>query len=134
MSEALNWIRRNGDRGAEVLAAVVGLESRHRSAERVHAEFDAHIVGIAPGRSAGKLHVGRFPWMVAAATSLYCPYIIGNEVVFPVTASSIVKGPLAGVSERPRLRPQPDPALHGRGERGVDLGPCLLHVGREGVA
>lgn len=96
-----------GAGGAEVLAAVGELETQHRAAERVHADFEALVKQLARDGSAEAGHIRRFQELVNALTSLYRPHIrIENELVFPVAARVLPAGEIQALGAEMRARRQ----------------------------
>ena len=98
---------RGGAGGAEVLVAVREMESQHREAELIHAEFDALVRLMAHDGSAEVGHVERFKELVVALTALYRPHIaVENEVVFPVAARVLPAAEILALGAEMRARRQ----------------------------
>jgi hemerythrin-like domain-containing protein len=96
-----------GAGGEDVLAAVRELEEQHRSAEHIHAEFDALVRLMARDGSAEADHLRRFTVLVNALTALYRPHIrVENEVVFTVAARVLPAAEIQTLGEEMRARRQ----------------------------
>lgn len=96
---------RGGAAGQEALAAMAELESQHRSAEQMHAEFDELVARIPRDGSAEAKDMDRFGEIVADLTSLYRPHIrLENELVFPVAASVLRAEEIQALGEEMRAR------------------------------
>jgi hemerythrin-like domain-containing protein len=96
---------RGGAGGAEVLAAVREMEAQHRTAERVHADFESLVARMARDGSAEAVHVGLFQELVVATAALYRPHIRAeNELVFPVAARVLPAVELQALGAEMRAR------------------------------
>lgn len=91
--------------GQEALAAMSELESQHRSAERLHAEFDELVGNLRRDGSAEEKELDRFGDMVAELTALYRPHILlENNLVFPVAARVLPVSAIQALGEEMRSR------------------------------
>ena len=94
-----------GSAGQEALAAISELESQHRSAERLHAQFDSLIGNLRRDGSAEEKELDRFGDMVAELTKLYRPHILlENNFVFPVAARVLPVSAIHALGEEMRNR------------------------------
>lgn len=94
-----------GSAGQEALAAMSELESQHRSAERLHAQFDALVGKLRRDGSAEEKELDRFGDMVAELTTLYRPHImLENNFVFPVAARVLPVSAIQALGEEMRNR------------------------------
>ncbi len=96
---------RGGTAGQDALAAMVELESQHRTAEQLHAEFD-ELVGCLPrDGSADAKELDRFNELVSELTTLYRPHILlENNFVFPVAARVLAASEIHTLGEEMRDR------------------------------
>lgn len=95
-----------GGEAEEALAALSELEAGHRSAERVHAEFDA-LVGRLPrdGSAAAAADLRRYAELAGALSELYGPHIrVEDEFVFPLSARVLPASALSAIGEEMRER------------------------------
>lgn len=94
-----------GAAGQEALAAMAELETQHRRAEQIHAEFDGLIERIPRDGSAEAKDLDHFNELVADLAALYRPHIrIENELVFPVAASVLTSNEIQALGEEMRAR------------------------------
>ena len=96
---------RGGTAGQDALAAMAELESQHRTAEQLHAEFD-ELVGCLPrDGSADAKELDRFNELVTELTTLYRPHILlENNFVFPVAARVLPASEIQALGEEMRAR------------------------------
>ncbi len=94
-----------GAAGREALAAIAELEPQHRTAEQLHAEFDALFARLPRDGSADAKDLDRFGEMVAQLTALYRPHIrLENELVFPVAARILPASEIQALGAEMRAR------------------------------
>ena len=94
-----------GSAGQEALAAMSELESQHRSAERLHAQFDELVGNLRRDGAAEEKELDRFGDMVAELTKLYRPHILlENNFVFPVAARVLPVSAIQALGEEMRNR------------------------------
>lgn len=94
-----------GSAGQEALAAMSELESQHRSAERLHAQFDELVGNLPRDGSAEEKELDRFGNMIAELTALYRPHILlENNLVFPVAARVLPASAIQALGEEMRNR------------------------------
>lgn len=94
-----------GSAEQEALAAMSELESQHRSAERLHAQFDDLVRNLRRDGSAEEKELDRFGDMVAELTTLYRPHILlENNFVFPVAARVLPATAIQALGEEMRNR------------------------------
>jgi hemerythrin-like domain-containing protein len=96
---------RGGTAGQDALAAMAELESQHRRAEKLHAEFDRLVDGLPRDGSADAKELDRFNELVAELTTLYRPHILlENNFVFPIAADVLPAGEIQTLGEEMRAR------------------------------
>lgn len=79
-----------GAEAGEALAALAALETEHRVAERVHAEFDELIEWFPRDGSAGIKEISLFNELVSELSDLYRPHIrVEDAIIFPTAARVI---------------------------------------------
>lgn len=94
-----------GSAGQDALAAMSELESQHRSAESLHAQFDELVGNLRRDGSAEEKELDRFGDMVAELTALYRPHILlENNMVFPVAARVLPVSAIQALGEEMRNR------------------------------
>ena len=94
-----------GSAGQDALAAMSELESQHRSAERLHAQFDELVGNLRRDGSVEEKELDRFGDMVAELTTLYRPHILlENNLVFPVAARVLPVSAIQALGEEMRNR------------------------------
>ncbi|HEX7125615.1 MAG TPA: hemerythrin domain-containing protein [Thermodesulfobacteriota bacterium] len=100
--------RRDRAAGDDALAAMVGLEAEHRTAEGVHRDLDALVARIPRDGSAGADEIERFRELTGRLRSLYTPHIrLENTVVFPIAARVLVPEDLGVIGAEMRARRRP---------------------------
>ena len=96
---------RGGTAGEDALAAMAQLESQHRAAEQLHAEFDKLVGSIPRDGSADGKELDRFNELVSELTTLYRPHILlENHLVFPVAARILPASEIQALGEEMRER------------------------------
>ncbi len=96
---------RGGAGGQDALAAMAELESQHRTAEQLHAEFDQLVGSLPRDGSADAKELDRFNELVAELTTLYRPHILlENNFVFPVAAEVLPASEIQALGEEMRAR------------------------------
>ena len=79
-----------GHEAEDALAALAALETEHRVAEGVHAEFDELVEWLPRDGSAGVKEIILFNELVAELADLYRPHIrVEDEIIFPAAARVI---------------------------------------------
>lgn len=79
-----------GHEAEEALAALAALETEHRVAEGVHAEFDELVEWLPRDGSAGVKEITLFNELVTELADLYRPHIrVEDEIIFPTAARVI---------------------------------------------
>jgi pyridoxamine 5'-phosphate oxidase len=96
---------RGGTAGQDALAAMTELESQHRTAEQLHAEFDELVGRLPRDGSADAKGLERFNELVTELTTLYRPHILlENNLVFPVAARVLPASEIQALGEEMRAR------------------------------
>ena len=96
---------RGGTAGQDALAAMAELESQHRTAEQLHAEFDQLVGSLPRDGSADAKDLDRFSEVVTELTTLYRPHILlENNFVFPVAAEVLPASEIQALGEEMRAR------------------------------
>jgi hemerythrin-like domain-containing protein len=94
-----------GSGGEDALAALTELESQHRAAEKLHAEFDDFVATLPRDGSADARELDCFSELVAELTTLYRPHImLENNIVFPIAARVLPASEIQGLGEEMRAR------------------------------
>jgi hemerythrin-like domain-containing protein len=94
-----------GQAAGEALAALAALETEHRVAEGVHAEFDELVGWLPRDGSAGVKEIYLFNELVAELADLYRPHIrVEDEIVFPTAARVIPPDALSIIGREMRAR------------------------------
>lgn len=76
-----------GHEAEDALAALAALETEHRVAEGVHAEFDELVGWLPRDGSAGVKEIDLFNELVTELADLYRPHIrVEDEIIFPAAA------------------------------------------------
>jgi hemerythrin-like domain-containing protein len=100
-----------GHAAEEALAALAALETEHRVAEGVHAEFDELVERLPRDGSAGVKEIYLFNELVAELADLYRPHIrIEDEIVFPTAARVVPPDALSIIGREMRARRRELPA------------------------
>jgi pyridoxamine 5'-phosphate oxidase len=96
---------RGGTAGQDALAAMAELESQHRTAEQLHAQFDELVGKLPRDGSADAGDLDRFSDLVAELTTLYRPHILlENNFVFPLAAEVLPASEIQALGEEMRAR------------------------------
>ncbi|HWQ36679.1 MAG TPA: hemerythrin domain-containing protein [Blastocatellia bacterium] len=91
----------------EALAALDELEPQHRTAESLHAEFDAFIALLPRDGLAELSSLDRYEELTAQLTALYRPHIrLENELIFPAAAQALSPEAIALIGAEMRARRQ----------------------------
>lgn len=94
-----------GHEAEEALAALAALETEHRVAEGVHAEFDELVEWLPRDGSAGVKEIDLFNELVAELADLYRPHIrVEDEIIFPSAARVIPPDALSIIGQEMRAR------------------------------
>ena len=94
-----------GTAGQDALVAMAELESQHRTAEQLHAEFDELVVSLPRDGSADAKDLDRFSEVVTELTTLYRPHILlENNFVFPIAAEVLPASEIQALGEEMRAR------------------------------
>ncbi len=94
-----------GAGGEEALAAMTELESQHRTAEKLHTEFDEFVSTLPRDGSADARELDCFSSLVAELKTLYRPHILlENNFVFPVAERVLSASEIQGLGEEMRAR------------------------------
>ncbi|HEY9402921.1 MAG TPA: hemerythrin domain-containing protein [Pyrinomonadaceae bacterium] len=89
----------------EALAAHAALETEHRVAEGVHAEFDELVEWLPRDGSAGIKEITLFNELVTELADLYRPHIrVEDEIIFPAAARVIPPDALSIIGQEMRAR------------------------------
>lgn len=99
-------LREHGGAGGEdALAALTELESQHRAAEKLHAEFDEFVSTLPRDGSADARELDCFSSLVAELTTLYRPHILlENNFVFPIAGRVLPAVEIQDLGEEMRAR------------------------------
>jgi hemerythrin-like domain-containing protein len=99
-------LREYGGHAAEdALAALASLETEHRVAEGVHAEFDELVEWLPRDGSAGVKEIYLFNELVTELADLYRPHIrVEDEIVFPTAARVIPSHALSIIGQEMKAR------------------------------
>lgn len=99
-------LREHGGAGGEdALAAMAELESQHRTAEKLHAEFDEFVSTLPRDGSADARELDCFSSLVAELVTLYRPHILlENNFVFPIAGRVLPAMEIQGLGEEMRAR------------------------------
>ncbi|HSQ25057.1 MAG TPA: hemerythrin domain-containing protein [Pyrinomonadaceae bacterium] len=99
-------LRQHGGSGGEdALAAMAELESQHRTAERLHAEFDEFVSTLPRDGSADKRELDCFGELVDGLATLYRPHIqLENNFVFPIAGRVLPANEIQALGEEMRAR------------------------------
>jgi len=96
---------RGGAAGQEALAAMAELETQHRSAEKLHAEFGRVVEGLPRDGSADGKDLDRFRELISELTTLYRPHILlENNFVFPVATRVLPASEIQTLGDEMRTR------------------------------
>jgi hemerythrin-like domain-containing protein len=96
---------RGGTAGQDALAAMAELESQHRTAEQLHAQFDELVGSLPRDGSADAKDLDCFSDLVTELTTLYRPHILlENNFVFPVAAEVLPASEIQALGEEMRAR------------------------------
>ncbi|MBD0326816.1 MAG: hemerythrin domain-containing protein [Pyrinomonadaceae bacterium] len=94
-----------GHEAEESLAALAALETEHRVAEGVHAEFDELVEWLPRDGSAAVKEIYLFNELVAELADLYRPHIrVEDEIIFPAAARVIPSDALSIIGQEMRAR------------------------------
>lgn len=94
-----------GSAGEDALTAMVELESQHRTAEKLHVEFDEFVSSLPRDGSADARELDCFSELVAELTALYRPHILlENNFVFPIAGRALPANEIQGLGEEMRAR------------------------------
>lgn len=98
---------KGGAGGEDALAAMNELETQHRTAEQLHAQFDAFVSTLPRDGSADSRELDTFSGLVADLTSLYRPHImLENNLVFPIAARVLPANEIQMLGQEMRARRQ----------------------------
>ena len=96
---------KGGAGGEDVLAAMAELETQHRTAEKLHSQFDAFVTTLPRDGSADGRELDCFSAMVAELTALYRPHLqLENNLVFPVAARVLPVTEIQALGQEMRAR------------------------------
>src|SRR6266540_1063552 len=96
---------RGGDGGEDALAAMSELETQHRTAEKLHVEFDKCVSSLPRDGSADARELDCFSGLVAELAALYRPHILlENTLVFPVAARVLPASEIQALGAEMRAR------------------------------
>lgn len=94
-----------GVAGEDAIAAMAELESQHRAAEKLHAEFDEFVSNVPRDGSADPRELECFSGLVAELTTLYRPHILlENNLVFPIAARALPSSEIQALGEEMQAR------------------------------
>jgi hypothetical protein len=94
-----------GHEAEDALAALAALETEHRVAEGVHAEFDDLVECLPRDGSAGVKEIYLFNELVAELADLYRPHIrVEDEIIFPTAARVMPSNMLLMIGDEMRER------------------------------
>lgn len=94
-----------GSGGADALAAMAELESQHRTAEQLHAEFDEFVSTLPRDGSADTRELDCFGELVSGLIMLYRPHIqLENNFVFPIAGRVLPANEIQALGEEMRAR------------------------------
>lgn len=103
---------KGGAGGEDALAAMQELETQHRTAEHLHAQFDAFVLTLPRDGSADGRELDCFGDLVAELTALYRPHIqLENNLVFPIAAEVLPAGEIQTLGEEMRARRKDFPPI-----------------------
>ena len=99
-------LREHGGAGGEdALAAMAELETQHRTAETLHAEFNEFVSSLPRDGSADLRELDCFSELVAGLSALYRPHIqLENNFVFPIAGRVLPANEIQGLGEEMRAR------------------------------
>ncbi len=94
-----------GSAGEDALAVMAELESQHRTAEKLHVEFDEFVSSLPRDGSADTRELDCFSELVTELTALYRPHILlENNFVFPIAGRVLPANEIQGLGEEMRAR------------------------------
>jgi hemerythrin-like domain-containing protein len=87
------------------LAAIAGLEIKHRAAEHLHQSFEELIAKLPRDGSADSTDINRLNELIPAISKFYLPHMkVENELVFPVAERLLTATDIEQFSDEKRGR------------------------------